>query len=68
MATKQEKPKGRCVVEDDGKRCPYPIFIAKHKLCAGHYKRLVRLGVVGGLLRKRRDLSVPMMQPQGVPA
>jgi hypothetical protein len=50
---------GRCVAKLDGEpRCPFPVFIAKHKLCSGHYKRLVRLGVVGGLLRPRRDLRV----------
>ena len=51
----------RCVVRASprGKRCPHAVFIQKHQLCVGHYKRLVRDGAPGGLLRRRRDLAVP---------
>ena len=37
--------------------CAHPIYIQKHGLCVGHYKRLVRDGVIGGPLRERRKLA-----------
>jgi hypothetical protein len=39
--------------------CERPVFIAQHRLCEAHYKRLVKFGNVGGPIRKRRKLSIP---------
>lgn len=51
--------KDQCRITEKGKgRCPFPIYVTKHRLCKGHYRRLVRGVPVAGLLRARRDLSL----------
>jgi hypothetical protein len=59
-----------CKVKVGGVRCPRPVALRKHGLCAAHYKRFVRTGMVGtpviGKWQRLREFKLDPRSTQAV--